>query len=170
MKLNKIALILTLILVLFIGVTNAQTVFIGKPQHGDVATAADSTSFRNYHYFPIPEGLKTDEIQLNVSAYSSDGAAHLVIRSWYAFYLGGPKKHTAGSGGYVRSPDSTTLASDHSIEAYTGYRITGSAKDTTENGAGGTKLQPNAIVIMVGGYTANRADTEYWIQLSAEEL
>jgi hypothetical protein len=143
----------------------------GQVSFGKAQTSTDghtdSTSFREFYYFDVPEGAQRDSCQLHFWCYSEDGAAHLIVRFWAALKLGNEKNTTS----YKVSPDSTTLSADWSTEsAFVGWRVEPAAKDTTENGTDtltGTNLWPDAYRVLVGGYTANRADTKYFLKMVA---
>jgi len=123
----------------------------------------DSLTFRDFYYFDVPEGVDRDSCQMLFWCYSTDGAAHLIIRYWTAFKLG------SDTSSYKWSPDSTTLSADWSTELdYVGFRLENAAKDTTENGTdtvGGTNLWPDAYRVLIGGYTGNQSDTKYALKL-----
>ena len=119
---------------------------------------ADSTSFGERYVFWIPDGAKTDTLQLLWYQKSTDGTPHLKLYYRFGMIKPGGKPNLRD---VVLSPDSTALSADFSSEGFYAFGLVGAAKDTLEN-IGGMKIWTDVIVLTVQGAASNRADTEYY--------
>jgi hypothetical protein len=130
-------------------------------------TRTDSIAFVDSHYFLIPEGVRTDTLQLLIWTTSVKGAVHLKIAKFDGMMVG------SGTGATFKgSADSVAVSGDWSTESLKSVFIAQVAKDTTfQNLATGTSyLPPTAMKITIRGYTGNRNDFRYAIQLVARKF
>jgi hypothetical protein len=180
-----IATIVGILMTLFVGIAPAQNgrnnavicpMYSGALGYiSPVKTRTDSNGFKDSHYFIIPEGVRTDTLQLLIWCYSAKGAAHLKISKFDGMCLLPNKERGPVDGTTVKtSADSTIVISDFSTEsAVKSLFVIQSSKDSTfVNLVTGTSmLPPTAMRINVlGASSSNRSDTRYAIQLIARKF
>jgi hypothetical protein len=180
-----IATLVAVLMTLFVGTAPAQNgrnnavicpMFNGSLSYVSPVKArtTDSTTFKDSHYFIIPEGVRTDTLQLLIWQYSALGAAHIKISKFDGMCLL-PKGSTgpANSTTVKTSADSVAVNADFSTEsAVKSLLVIQTSKDSTATASvtGTTMLAPTAMRINIMGTTSNRQDTRYAIQLIARKF
>lgn len=148
-------------------------IVVCEPKDGYAQTRAlttDSSSFFSSFIFDIPEGVRSDTLQLMMYVESSTYSnVDLNISSFFGFKKAG--RLGRASSYYGWEPDST-IVKDNLAYADTLYSfmIVPAADDTLDNSTIGMQTWHEAVKINIqSGGTGNGSDVDFWMKLVGQQ-
>ena len=136
----------------------------GSTVKGPGDAAADSGTWDHTYHFDIPEGMKTDTLQILFWCHSAQGAVDVDISATYAVRIGRKVgKGMSDTTNFKLTANETTLKTAHTTESLVAYEFVPSADDTFMNGTAGRFFSPTAILVEVDASGTNASDTKYWV-------